>query len=81
MEASRAFQADKHDKGYESLVPRSLTGKKGTRKGRGLRARADVHSLADTICSAIDVTECNRKSIILCLTSVKGSVLRLSLLE
>ncbi|GKB83678.1 hypothetical protein Tco_0950573 [Tanacetum coccineum] len=42
MEASRAFQADKHDKGYESLVPRSLTGKKGTRKGRGLRARVKI---------------------------------------
>ncbi|GJX65991.1 hypothetical protein Tco_0300334 [Tanacetum coccineum] len=57
MEASRAFQAGKHDKGQESLVPRSLTSKKGMGKGRGLHARADVHSLADTICSAIDVME------------------------
>ncbi|GJW06532.1 protein kinase-like domain, concanavalin A-like lectin/glucanase domain protein [Tanacetum coccineum] len=36
MEASRACQAGKHDKGQETLVPRSLLGKKGTRKGRGL---------------------------------------------
>ncbi|GJU93232.1 hypothetical protein Tco_1317988 [Tanacetum coccineum] len=37
MEASRACQAGKHDKGRESLVPRSLFGMKGTGKGRRLR--------------------------------------------
>ncbi|GJS26378.1 hypothetical protein Tco_0486998 [Tanacetum coccineum] len=42
MEASRVCQAEKHDKEWESLVPRMLTGKKCMRNWRGLRDRVKI---------------------------------------